>query len=55
MFFVGPSLWAAYTSLTLLKVHTAPEVRPEPGKRLRLSASAADVRLFDAVTGQALG
>jgi multiple sugar transport system ATP-binding protein len=39
---------------TLLKVRTAPEVRPEPGSRVWLSAQREDVRVFDASSGAAL-
>jgi multiple sugar transport system ATP-binding protein len=38
----------------LLKVRTAPEVRPEPGSRVWLSAEREDVRVFDAESGAAL-
>ena len=39
---------------TLLKVRTAPEVRPDPGTRVYLRAAPEGVRVFDAASGAAL-
>ncbi len=38
----------------LLKVRTAPEVRPDPGTRVYLRAAPEGVRVFDALSGAAL-
>ena len=38
----------------LLKVRTAPEVRPDPGTRVYLRAQPESVRVFDALSGAAL-
>jgi len=38
----------------LLKVRTAPEVRPDPGTRVYLRAAPEGVRVFDASSGAAL-
>jgi ABC-type sugar transport system ATPase subunit len=38
----------------LLKVRTAPEVRPDPGMRVYLRAAPEGVRVFDAASGAAL-
>ena len=38
----------------LLKVRTAPEVRPDPGTRVYLRAAPEGVRVFDAASGAAL-
>jgi ABC-type sugar transport system ATPase subunit len=38
----------------LLKVRTAPAVRPDPGTRVYLRAVPEGVRVFDAATGSAL-
>src|SRR5207237_10927519 len=38
----------------LLKVRTAPEVRPDPGTRVFLRARPEGIRLFDASSGAAL-
>jgi multiple sugar transport system ATP-binding protein len=38
----------------LVKVRTAPEVRPQPGEIVSLSPDPAGIRLYDAVTGEAV-
>jgi multiple sugar transport system ATP-binding protein len=38
----------------LVKVRTAPDVRPQPGEIVSLSPDPAGIRLYDATTGAAI-